>query len=104
MLEALLDANLGTAALTSAHGLLAHEITIFKDLVRVELQTTTPGISFESAWKKREVMNYQGQEFYVVSRQDLISLKLATGRDVDLEDVRLLKGEPLLEEDDCPYI
>lgn len=93
LLEALLDANLGTAALTSAHDLLAHKITIFKDLVRVELQTTTPGISFESAWIKREVMKYQGQEFYVVSRTDLISSKLATGRDVDLEDVRLPKQD-----------
>lgn len=93
LFEALLDANLGTAALTSAHELLAHEITVFKDLVRVELQTTTPGISFESAWIKREVMKYQGQEFYVVSRTDLISSKLATGRDVDLEDVRLPKQD-----------
>lgn len=93
LFEALLDANLGTAALTSAHDLLAHEITIFMDLVRVELQTTTPGISFESAWIKREVMKYQGQEFYVVSRTDLISSKLATGRDVDLEDVRLPKQD-----------
>ncbi len=37
------------------------------------------------------MMEYQGQEFYVVSLNDLISSKRAAGRDVDLEDVRLLE-------------
>ena len=35
-------------------------------------------------------MSYQGQEFYVLSKVDLISSKKAAGRDRDLEDVRLL--------------
>lgn len=34
---------------------------------------------------------YQNQEFYVVSKEDLIASKLAAGREIDLEDVRLLK-------------
>ncbi len=38
-------------------------------------------------------MNYQGQEFCVVSLKDLISSKRAAGRPVDLEDVRLLEAE-----------
>jgi len=37
------------------------------------------------------MMDYQAQEFYVVSLNDLISSKRAAGRDVDLEDVRLLE-------------
>lgn len=36
-------------------------------------------------------MRYRGQIFYVVSREDLIASKRASGRDVDLEDVRLLE-------------
>ena len=36
-------------------------------------------------------MEYQGQTFYVVSLDDLIRSKRAAGRDVDLEDVRLLE-------------
>jgi hypothetical protein len=35
-------------------------------------------------------MDYQGQKFYVVSKSDLIASKKAAGRDVDLEDVRVL--------------
>jgi len=36
-------------------------------------------------------MNFQGQIFYVASKKDLISSKRASGREVDLEDIRLLE-------------
>ncbi len=91
LLEALIEAGLGTASLITAEGLLAHEITIFKDRVRVDVQTHTPGVEFEEVWKKRETMNFQGQEFYILSKEDLIASKRAAGREVDLEDVRLLE-------------
>ena len=91
LLEALLDARLGTAALTTPEGLLSQEITIFKDRVRIDVQTSTPGLKFKEAWERRETMEYQKQKFYVVSREDLISSKRAAGRPVDLEDVRLLE-------------
>ncbi len=91
LLDALLDVRLGTAALTTADELLAHEITIFRDRVRIDVQTETPGIHFDAAWEQRATMDYQGQEFYVISREDLIASKLAAGRDRDLEDVKLLK-------------
>jgi hypothetical protein len=79
------------ALLITADELLAHEITVFKDRVRIDVQTSTPGIEFESTWQNRITMSYQGQEFYVASKQDLISSKQASGREKDLEDIRLLK-------------
>jgi tRNA nucleotidyltransferase/poly(A) polymerase len=91
LLNAFLDARLGTAALTTPEELLSQEITIFKDRVRIDVQTSTPGLKFEEAWERRETMEYQKQKFYVVSREDLISSKRAAGRPVDLEDVRLLE-------------
>ncbi len=91
LLNALLDAGLGTASMTTADELLAHEITIFKDRVRVDVQTRTPGIKFEDAWKRREQVDFHGQEFYVLSKKDLIASKRAAGRKIDLEDVRLLE-------------
>jgi len=91
LLDALIDAGLATASLTTPEEILAHEITIFKDKVRIDVQTSTPGASFNKAWKHREIMNYKGQEFFVVSKADLISSKRAAGRDVDLQDVRLLE-------------
>ncbi len=92
LLQALLDAGLGTASLTSADELLSHEITIFKDRVRIDVQTSTPGLSFEQAWKHCQVMSFQGDQFFVVSKEDLIRSKRAAGREIDLEDVRLLES------------
>jgi hypothetical protein len=91
LLDALLDAGLGTASLTTVEDLLSNEISVFKDRVRIDVQTSTPGIDFHEAWSRRETMNYQGQDFYVLDKADLIASKRASGRDVDLEDVRLLE-------------
>ena len=91
LLEALIESGLGTASLITAKELLAHEITIFKDRVRVDVQTRTPGIEFREVWARRKTIDYQGQEFYILSKEDLIASKRAAGREVDLEDVRLLE-------------
>ena len=98
LLNALLDSGLGTASLLSAQDLIAHEITVFKDRVRIDVQTRTPGIDFKTVWAKRETMDYQGQIFYVISKADLIASKRAAGREVDLEDVRLLE----MNDDESP--
>jgi hypothetical protein len=38
-------------------------------------------------------MNYKGQSLEVVSLADLIASKRASGREVDLEDVRILESK-----------
>ncbi len=91
LLDSLSDAGLGTASLTDVNEVLSNEITVFKDWVRIDVQTVTPGLNFQEAWKHRETMTFQGQTFYVASKEDLISSKRASGRDIDLEDVRLLE-------------
>lgn len=91
LLKALLEANFATASLTTAEDVLANEITIFKDRVRIDVQTSTPGLTFDEAWERKDTMDYQEQTFYVVCKGDLIASKRAAGRDVDLEDVRLLE-------------
>ena len=91
LLDALWEARLGTASMITAEELLKQEITIFKDRIRIDVQTSTPGLQFAEAWQRRETMDYQGQTFDVVSREDLISSKRAAGRPRDLEDVRLLE-------------
>jgi tRNA nucleotidyltransferase/poly(A) polymerase len=91
LLSALTEAQFATATLITAEELLAHEITIFTDRVRIDVQTSTPGIKFEEAWRRRVTMTYQGREFYVAAREDVIASKRAAGRDKDLEDVRMLE-------------
>jgi len=85
LLEAFLEAKLGTAALTTVDELISQAITIFKERVRIDVQTSLPGLNFEEAWERRETMEYQKQKFYVASREDLISSKRAAGRPVDLK-------------------
>lgn len=91
LLSALLETGMGTASLTTAEEILAHEITVFSDRVRIDVQTSTPGLDFQEAWERRTPMNYEGQEFHVVSKEDLIASKRAAGREIDLEDIRLLE-------------
>jgi len=91
LLEALLEAGMGAACLTTVDEILSNEITIFKDRVRIDVQTSTPGLSFQDAWNNRNTMDYQGQSFHVASREDLISSKRAAGRTIDLSDIRLLQ-------------
>jgi len=86
----MIEAGLGTATLTSPDDVLSKEITIFTDRIRLDVQTSTPGIEFEGAWRRRVTMNYKGQVLEVVSLADLIASKRASGRAVDLEDVRIL--------------
>lgn len=92
LLAAMLDARMATASMTSVEDVLAHEITVFKDRVRIDVQTATPGLEFEPAWQRRAIMNYAGQPFHVVSLADLIASKRAAGRPRDIEDARLLQG------------
>ena len=91
LLDVLQEAGLGTAAMTNVDKLLDNEITIFNDRVRIDVQTSTPGLNFKKAWEKRRILEYQGQAFFIVSKEDLIASKEAAGREIDLQDVKLLK-------------
>lgn len=90
-LAALEEVGFGTATLTTPEDLLAREITVFDDRVRIDVQTSTPGLLFQDGWAHRQKMPYNGQAFLVASLGDLIASKLAAGRTRDLEDVRLLE-------------
>jgi hypothetical protein len=91
LLGALREAEFGTALLINSAELLKHEITIFRDRYRIDVQTSTPGLQFEDAWKRRVEMFFGNESFWVVSKRDLVASKKAAGRKVDLEDVRLLE-------------
>lgn len=91
LLTALEDAGLATATLTSADGVLRNEITVFEDRVRIDVQTQTSGIAFEDARENREVMEYKGQTFYVLSRTDLIASMKTPQRDGARQDIRLIE-------------
>mgnify|MGYP001615012094 CR=1 FL=1 len=91
LLTALVEVGFGTATMTNAQDIVAHEITVFSDRVRIDVQTRTPGVSFQDAWPRRRTITYQGQDFFILSKEDLIASKRASARQVDIEDVRLLE-------------
>lgn len=91
LLQALTDAGFGTATMTNAKDVVANEITVFNDKVRIDVQTRTPGVSFQDVWKRRKTITYNRQKFFILSKEDLIKSKRASGRDIDKEDVRLLE-------------
>jgi hypothetical protein len=91
LLDALREVGLGTAFLIESDELLAQDITIFKDKVRIDVMTTAPGLEFDGSWERRERPSYEGQPFNLLSKADLIAAKKASARPKDLEDVRLLE-------------
>lgn len=93
LLKAMLEAGLVTADLITPKNLLEKEITIFPDRIRVDVQISTPGLLFSDAWKAKEIKKYQEIEFNVVSLKDLIASNKASGRPIDLDDVRCLESD-----------
>jgi predicted nucleotidyltransferase len=94
LLDAFLEVNFGTAALITPEDLARNEITIFKDRVKIDVQTTTPGLDFNSSWKHRKVMQASGIAINVLSRDDLLASKRAAGRPKDLQDIEALRDVP----------
>jgi len=91
LLAAFEGANLGTALLTTAEELVAQEITIFRDRLRIDVQTRTPGTEFEEAWQTRTSLEFHGVLIEVIALEQLIATKRASGRSVDLADVAALE-------------
>ena len=65
---------------------------------RIDIIMGPPGgIDFEDAWRRRLEQDVDGVRVFYVSKDDLISLKEASGRDVDKRDVIALKESKKLK-------
>jgi hypothetical protein len=58
---------------------------------RVDLLTSLPGLSFESAWNRRMEGWYGKQRVFYIAKVDLIAAKEAAGRPQDLIDLGWLR-------------
>lgn len=58
--------------------------------VRIDVFMGIPGIEFEAAWERRMETDINGLIVPYISREDLITAKLASGRPQDLIDVQNL--------------
>ncbi len=59
--------------------------------VRIDVLTEIDGPGFSDAWERRLRTRFMGQPVSVLSREDLIQSKSATGRAQDLADVEWLQ-------------
>ncbi|NNJ25882.1 hypothetical protein [Alienimonas chondri] len=59
--------------------------------LRLELFTTIPGVEFEDCWASRVVQEYDDLSVPIISRDDLLKNKAASGRPKDLIDVEALE-------------
>ena len=60
--------------------------------VRIDIVKGVPGGDFERAFRARITTDWDGVRVHVVSRQDLITLKRASGRPQDLLDAEALEA------------
>jgi hypothetical protein len=58
---------------------------------RIDLMTGIDGIGFDEAWQNKVEITVDDLEIYILSKEDLLRNKLATGRDKDQGDVVWLK-------------
>ena len=58
--------------------------------VRVDVLMGIPGLEFETAWKHRVEVDFDGILIPFISREDLLTVKQASGRPQDLVDIRNL--------------
>jgi predicted nucleotidyltransferase len=61
------------------------------DPVRIDILTSVSGLDFAEAWERRVAVDFGGAPAPVLSRQDLIAAKLASGRPQDRKDARRLQ-------------
>jgi predicted nucleotidyltransferase len=81
----------------------AREGTIFQIGVgprRIDILTRIDGVSFQEAYARRSTIRLEGVEVPVISREDLIANKRASGRTQDLADIERLTARTRSRDDD----
>jgi predicted nucleotidyltransferase len=59
---------------------------------RIDILTRISGVEFESAYANRKTISIAGMEVPIISLEDLIANKRATGRTQDLADIEKLES------------
>ncbi len=81
-LQELTEKDLSTAGLVFQIGVAPY---------RIGLLTSIDGVSFDDAWRDRASVRVEGQEIPLISREDFLRNKRATGRLRDLADAEELE-------------
>ena len=69
---------------------LKKKVLIRQCMVEANIHPFVKGISFEEAWKNKIEAKFGDTEVYFPSLDDMIKMKKAAGRPIDLEDLKYL--------------
>lgn len=91
LLMALKNAGFGTASLTSPQKVVANEITVFEDYLRVDVFTKVKGMNFKKVCSRKVIKKIGTVSIKFASLKDIISSKKASKRQIDKEDLKILR-------------
>jgi hypothetical protein len=92
VLDALADFGFGGLGLTVADFVPAgHTIQLGVQPNRIDLLTMIDCVSFDEAWAGRAEGKYGAQTVHYIGRAEFIRNKRASGRDIDLIDIKALE-------------
>lgn len=90
-LKALDEVGMGTAGLTTAEDICNTEITIFKDVVRLDALTQVKGLEFTTSWQRKVFLALGHITIPAINIDDLIASKRAAARPHDEDDIKILE-------------
>ena len=68
-----------------------NKILIRQYTVEADIHPSVKGITYEEAWRNKILAKFGDTEVYFPSLDDMIKMKEASGRAIDLEDLKFLK-------------
>ncbi|MCL2008317.1 MAG: hypothetical protein FWG77_09555 [Treponema sp.] len=60
--------------------------------VQIDIINEADGINFDDCFLRKEILNIDGTDIFLISKDDLIKNKKASGRTMDLADAELLSA------------
>jgi hypothetical protein len=74
----------------AAKDFIENKILIRQYMVEADIHPFVKGITFDEAWQNKIKAKYGNTEVYFPSLDDMIKMKKAAGRPIDLEDLKYL--------------
>jgi len=69
---------------------LENKVLIRQYMVEVDIHPFIKGVTFDEVWKNRITAKFENTEVFFPSLDDMIKMKKAAGRAIDLEDLKYL--------------
>jgi hypothetical protein len=74
-----------------AKDFMENKILIRQYMVEADIHPFVKGVTFDEVWKNKITAKYGNTEVYFPALDDMIKMKKASGRPIDLEDLKYLR-------------